>query len=106
MPKTRQLNQTVIDEFVMKSHHDFGKVKQLLLRYPDLVDAESTWGETAAEAANHTGRTDILEFLKSAGAILKQTASCTGVCQATVRGLTDDLNIRSDSSTPSSQQSK
>ena len=96
MSKTRQLNQAVIDEFVMKSHHDFGKVKLLLLRYPNLVDAESTWGETAAEAANHTGRTDILEFLKSAGAILEKTAACTGVCKATIHNLTDDYNISSN----------
>jgi hypothetical protein len=106
MPKTRQLNQAVIDEFVMKSHHDFGKVQQLLLRYPDLVDAESTWGETAAEAASHTGQTDILEYLKSAGAIFEKPAACTGVCKATIHSLTDDLNIPPNAMSPPSQKSK
>lgn len=77
-----QLNQKLIDEFVNVSQTtNFGKIRQLLVKHPDLVDAESTWGETAIEAALHAGQLDIAEFLRSAGA----EHICTGACQAKIK---------------------
>lgn len=78
------LDQNTIDEFVNISHTtNFGKVRQLLIKHPNLVDAESTWGETAIEAALHAGQADIAEFLRSAGA----EHTCTGACKAKIERL-------------------
>ncbi|MCB9435693.1 MAG: hypothetical protein H6673_01705 [Anaerolineales bacterium] len=78
------LDQNLIDEFVTISHTaNFGKIRQLLIKHPDLVEAESTWGETALAAALHAGQEHIAEFLRSAGA----EHICTGACQVTIKRL-------------------
>ncbi len=72
-------DQKVIDEFVMASHGDLGKVKTLLERYPVLAQSRAQWGETPVEAAAHTGQREIAEFLLSKGAPLD-------ICTASMLG--------------------
>ncbi len=79
-----QLDQNLIDEFVQISQRNFGRVRQLLIRHPNLVDSRATWGETALEAALHAGQQDIADFLLSAGAELHE---CTGACQTKIERL-------------------
>jgi hypothetical protein len=56
------LEQSLVNEFVLKAHSDFETVKQLLDRGGD-------W-ETALGAASHMGRRDIALFLIDHGAPL------------------------------------
>ncbi|NDJ87213.1 MAG: hypothetical protein GYB66_15140 [Chloroflexi bacterium] len=90
MSTTPMLDQALIDEFVQFSHQNLGKVKRLLLLHPELVDACATWGETAMEAAVHAGKTDIRDFLLSAGATRHE---CCGGCQATVHRLSSSFEL-------------
>ncbi len=87
---SNQLDQKLIDEFVSLDH--LGKVRQLLLRYPDLVDARATWGDTAVEAAIKAGQTEIADFLLSAGAKLND---CPGICKEKVERLTNNHDLPS-----------
>lgn len=86
-----KLNQNLIDEFVLTSHSNFGKVRQLLLRHPDLIDGQATWGETAVEAAIHAGQKDITAFLLSAGA---STHECTGACKSKIERLNENFALK------------
>lgn len=84
---SHKLDQSLIDEFVTTSLSNLGKVRQLLLKHPDLIDARATWGDTAVEAAIKAGQNDIAEFLLSAGATLKD---CLGLCKDKVQRLNQD----------------
>jgi hypothetical protein len=68
------LEQSLVNEFVLKAHSDFETVKQLLDREPALLNAAWDWGggdwETALGAASHMGRRDIALFLIDHGAPL------------------------------------
>ncbi len=68
------LPPAVVGEFVGRAHVDLTRVTELLADYPTLIHAAFDWGngdwETALQAAAHSGRRDIVEFLVSKGARL------------------------------------
>jgi hypothetical protein len=70
---TKQAIETeLVQEFVLKSHADLERVRELLAQEPGLLNASHDWGagdwETGLGAAAHMGRRDIAEFLLSRGA--------------------------------------
>jgi hypothetical protein len=70
---TKQAIETgLVQEFVLKSHADLERVRELLAQEPGLLNASHDWGagdwETGLGAAAHMGRRDIAEFLLSHGA--------------------------------------
>ena len=72
--KPAALETTLVQEFVIKSHADLERVKELLTQEPALINASWDWGggdwETGLGAAAHMGRKDIAEYLLRNGARL------------------------------------
>jgi ankyrin repeat protein len=62
------LPQSWINEFVIAAHFNFERVKQMLARSSDLLNANPTWNELAVEAAGHMGNETICGFLLDRGA--------------------------------------
>ena len=87
MAAQKSVSQDIVDEFVLQSHHSYGKVRRFLIEHPDLVQKRSTWGETALDAARHAGKSDIVQFLLSAGAKESDCPCLTGDCQAPIERL-------------------
>jgi hypothetical protein len=71
-PKPPMLAADLVRETVSQSHRSIEKVRELVAATPLLVNACWDWGggdfETALQAAAHTGRREIAEFLLSRGA--------------------------------------
>jgi ankyrin repeat protein len=82
MASEQALNIDLIAEFVQVSHGDFGRVRELLAQYPDLVNATAPWQETPIQAAAHVGNRVIAEYLLTAGAPLD-------ICTAAMLGQRD-----------------
>ena len=61
-------SQEIIDQFVGNAHGNLAVVKQLLEKYPSLVDANASWTETAVQAAAQTGQVEIVNYLLDHGA--------------------------------------
>src|SRR4030065_907104 len=61
-------HQEIIDQFVGNAHGNLAVVKELLERYPSLINANASWTETAIEAAAQTGQVDIVNYLLDRGA--------------------------------------
>ena len=80
MTFSTQLSQEQVDEFVVASHHDFDKVKEMLAEKPALLDENATWMETPIQAAAHVGNRPIAEYLLEQGAPLD-------ICTAAMLGL-------------------
>jgi uncharacterized Ntn-hydrolase superfamily protein len=74
--------QTSIDEFVVTAHHDPDAVRERIERQPILIHARARWEENAVEAAAHVGRTDIVEYMLSKGAMMD-------ICTAAMLGRRD-----------------
>lgn len=70
MTKTTVPSQDIIDQFVGNAHGNFTVVKELLEKYPALLNANASWDEHAIEAAAQTGQVQIVEFLLKKGAPL------------------------------------
>jgi len=70
--KPAPLSAELVLDFVKNAHGNFEKVKELLEKTPTLLNATWDWGngdfETGMEAAGHTGRVQIAEYLLSKGA--------------------------------------
>ena len=70
--KPSPISPELVLEFVKNSHGNFEKVKELLDKQPNLLNAAWDWGngdyETGMNAAGHTGRVQIAEYLLSKGA--------------------------------------
>lgn len=81
---TTSLSQETINEFVVASHFDLPKVKELLAHHPDLLNENAEWIETPIQAAAHVNNRDIIEYLLEQGAPLD-------ICTAAVLGRLDDL---------------
>jgi ankyrin repeat protein len=61
-------SQEVIDQFVGNAHGNFAVVKELLKKYPSLINANASWTETAVQAAAQTGQVQIAKYLIDHGA--------------------------------------
>lgn len=65
-------NPELVQDFVLASHGNEGKVKELLKAHPELAKSSWDWGygdwETALGAASHTGNKQIAEILITHGA--------------------------------------
>lgn len=72
MERKPALEPTLVNEFVLKSHGDLDRVRELLEAHPSLVNACWDWGggdfETALGAAAHTGSREIALLLLENGA--------------------------------------
>lgn len=70
--KNKQINRLMAEDFVIFAHSDLDKVKMLLEREPNLINATIDWGggdwENGLGGASHMGRKDIVKFLLSKGA--------------------------------------
>ena len=66
------MDDNMVSSIVGASHGNFDKVKEMVMKRPELAGASWDWGfgdwETALGAASHVGRRDIAEFLISHGA--------------------------------------
>ena len=74
MEKKSALEDTLVQEFVSKSHGDLDRVKEMLVQEPALINSSWDWGggdwETGLGAAAHMGRSDIANYLLENGARL------------------------------------
>jgi hypothetical protein len=70
--KRPQLGRLLVQDFVIFGHGDLDMVKQLLEKYPAVLNATVDWGggdfESALGGAAHMGRRDIAQFLLEKGA--------------------------------------
>jgi len=70
--KPAPLSAELVQDFVKNAHGNFDRVKELLEKNPTLLNASWDWGngdfESGMEAAGHTGRVQIAEYLLSKGA--------------------------------------
>jgi len=67
-----QINQEIVKEYVTVAHSDFERMKTLLEKYPNLLNATTDWGdgdfESAIGAAGHMGHKDYANYLIDQGA--------------------------------------
>ena len=77
-------SQEIIDQFVGNAHGNFTVVKDLLEKYPTLINTTATWYETAIQAATQTGQEDIVNYLLEHGAE-------NGICTAAMLGNFDSV---------------
>ena len=74
MERPPALAPELVNEFVLKSHSDVDRVRELLALEPKLVNATWDWGggdfESGLGAAAHTGRREIALLLLDRGARL------------------------------------
>jgi hypothetical protein len=74
MERPPALAPALVNEFVLKSHSDIDRVRELLALEPKLVNATWDWGggdfESGLGAAAHTGRREIALLLLDRGARL------------------------------------
>jgi ankyrin repeat protein len=75
-PVTAELDQSIVDECVGNAHGDLDKVRELVERHPEVVNARATWNETPVEAAAQLGRKDIIEYLLGRGAPIDLFTAC------------------------------
>jgi ankyrin repeat protein len=77
--------QEIIDQFVGNAHGNFPVVKELLEKYPSLVNSNASWVETAIQAAAQTGQVEIVNYLLEHGAEYD-------ICTAAMLGSMDCVN--------------
>jgi uncharacterized protein len=75
-PVSAELDQAIVEECVGSAHGDLDKVRELVERHPEVVDARASWNETPIEAATQIGRRDIIEYLLERGAPLDVFTAC------------------------------
>jgi hypothetical protein len=67
------IDDAIVEEVVSLAHFDFDKLKKIVDVRPELARANWDWGfgdrESAIGAASHVGRSDIIRYLLSKGAI-------------------------------------
>ena len=68
----------LVEAFVMAAHGNFDRVRELYDAQPELLNISfARFNETALEAAGHTGRRDIAEYLLDKGAPLTVFAAAS-----------------------------
>lgn len=84
-------SQETIDQFVGNAHGNFAVVKELLEKYPSIINANASWTETAIQAAAQTGQVEIVNYLIEHGAD-------DDICSAALLGRMDRLEdlLRAD----------
>jgi len=95
------LEATLVQAFVVKSHADLERVKELLAQEPALINASWDWGggdwETGLGAASHMGRSDIANYLLDHGARLDLFAAAMlgklEIVQAALETYPEAINI-------------
>src|SRR6266487_2772688 len=75
-PHSTGLTQDLVDAFVDVAHHDPPAASKMLRLNRDLAAADSSWGETALQAASHLGHRHLLGQLVSAGIEVDLFAAC------------------------------
>src|SRR5215207_1561298 len=73
-----------IDRFVGAAHGDLATVRAFVDAHPEHINTPSSMGETALQAAAHTGQRAIAEFLLERGAPLD-------ICAAAMLGRNDQV---------------
>jgi ankyrin repeat protein len=68
MSLTPSPTQETIDQFVGNAHGNLVIVKDLLERFPSMINANASWTETAIEAAAQKGQVEIVKYLLEYGA--------------------------------------
>jgi len=63
-------DQAAIDDLVGNAHGNLARVREILSRQPQLVNALSTWEETPIQAASQMANRPIIELLLELGAPL------------------------------------
>src|SRR5678815_5734931 len=95
------LEATLVQAFVVKSHADLERVKELLAQEPALINASWDWGggdwETGLGGAAHMGRSDIANYLLDHGARLDLFAAAMlgklEIVQAALETYPEAINI-------------
>lgn len=77
-------SQEIIDQFVGNAHGNLAIVKELLSKYPSMINASASWTETAIQAATQTGQVEIVNYLLAQGAEYD-------ICSAAMLGSMDCL---------------
>jgi uncharacterized protein len=68
MNSTNTPSQEIIDQFVGNAHGNFPVVKELLEKYPAIINSNASWTETAIQAAAQIGQVEIVNYLLAHGA--------------------------------------
>lgn len=86
-------SQEIIDQFVGNAHGNLAIVKELLSKYPSMINASASWTETAIQAAAQTGQVEIVNYLLEHGADYD-------ICSAAMLGSLDCIQefLKEDSS--------
>jgi ankyrin repeat protein len=71
-----QLTQEVIEECVGNAHGNLDRVRELVEKYPAVVNARAPWNESPIEAASQMGNVPIIEFLIEHGAPVDFFTAC------------------------------
>ena len=58
----------MVDELVGNAHGNLARVKEIVTKNPELINATATWKETPVEAATQMGNRAIIEYLIEKGA--------------------------------------
>ncbi len=77
--------QETIDQFVGNAHGNLAIIKELLGKYPSIINANASWTETAVQAAAQTGQVEIVNYLMDYGADYD-------ICTAAMLGSLDCLD--------------
>src|SRR5215208_6869938 len=101
MEKKAALEAELVQEFVVKSHGDLARVKELLVQEPALINASWDWGggdwETGLGGAAHMGRSDIANYLLEHGARLDLFAAAMlgklEIVRVTLEAYPEAINI-------------
>jgi ankyrin repeat protein len=87
-------SQEMVDQFVGNAHGNLSMVKEMLDKYPSLINANASWTETAIGAAAQTGQVDIVNYLLSQGAEYDiSTAAMLGNLDCIQEYLMEDPNL-------------
>jgi len=86
-------SQEIIDQFVGNAHGNLALVKELLAKYPAMINESASWSETAIQAAAQTGQVEIVNYLLEHGADYD-------ICSAAMLGSLDCIEefLKEDSS--------
>jgi hypothetical protein len=78
--KPGQLDDSLVKDFVGKSHRDMDAVVKMFEEHPTLLNAAYDWGggdfETALGAASHVGHTELVTWLVEKGAQMNFLTLC------------------------------